>query len=74
MSMPTTSTSRSFTNTYDVDVFLSYGHVDNQENWVSQFHARLQTRLQELLGSEDIVVWRDPKLGGTEAFEDVLRE
>jgi TIR domain/Domain of unknown function (DUF4062) len=67
------STSRSFTSTYNVDVFISYGHVDNQENWVSQFHSRLQTRLQELLGGEEVVVWRDLKLGGTDAFEDVLR-
>jgi hypothetical protein len=68
-----TYTSRSFTSTYDVDVFLSYGHVDNQEKWVSHFHSRLQTRLQELLGTEEVVVWRDLKLGGTDAFEDVLR-
>lgn len=64
----------SFTQTYEVDLFLSYGHIDNQENWVTEFHRRLQTRLQELLGTQELVVWRDPKLDGTDAFEDLLRD
>lgn len=64
----------SFTRAYQVDVFLSYGHIDNQESWVTHLHSRLQTRLQELLGTDDVVVWRDLRLGGTDAFEDVLRQ
>lgn len=75
--MPTSSstpTIRSFTRRFEVDVFLSYGHIDNQENWVTQFHSRLQTRLQELLGTEEVVVWRDPKLDGIDIFEELLRE
>jgi TIR domain len=64
----------SFTRAYQVDVFLSYGHIDNQESWVTHLHSRLQTRLQELLGTDDVMVWRDLRLGGTDAFEDVLRQ
>jgi hypothetical protein len=72
--MSTSPTSpRSFTGAYDVDIFLSYGHVDNQESWVTHSHSHLQRRLQELLGAEEVAVWRDPKLSGTEVFEDVLR-
>jgi TIR domain/Domain of unknown function (DUF4062) len=72
--LPSTRTVQSFTRTYEVDVFLSYGHIDNQENWVTQFHSRLQTRLQELLGTEDVVVWRDPKLAGNDCYDDLLRD
>lgn len=65
---------RSYTRRFEVDVFVSYGHIDNQENWVTHFHACLQTRLQELLGTSDVAVWRDPKLEGMDMFEDLLRE
>jgi hypothetical protein len=64
---------QSFTRAYDVDVFLSYAHIDNQEDWVAHFHERLQMRLQELLGTADVIIWRDPKLKGVDLFEDVLR-
>ena len=30
---------QSFTRAYDVDVFVSYGHLDNQKNWVTNFHS-----------------------------------
>ena len=63
----------SFTRRFEVDVFLSYGHIDNQENWVTLFHSRLQTRLQELLGTDEVVIWRDLKLNGTDLFEELLR-
>ena len=64
---------QSFTGIYAVDVFISYGHIDNQANWVTHFHSVLQTRLQELLGSERVVIWRDVKLNGIDAFEDAIR-
>src|SRR3989442_8535459 len=63
----------SFTRAYDVDVFLSYGHIDNREDWVTHFHSHLLTRLQILLGTDDVVVWRDFKLSGTDDFTEVLR-
>jgi hypothetical protein len=63
----------SFTRAYAVDVFLSYAHLDNQENWIKNFHSRLQMRLQELLGTEDVVVWLDEKLGGQDVLTEVLR-
>ena len=59
---------------FGVDVFISYGQIDNQANWVTHFHTALQRRLQELLGTERVVIWRDVKLNGTDAFEDVIRK
>jgi len=73
MSTSPTDAPQSFTGMFGVDVFISYGHIDNQSNWVTHFHTALQRRLQELLGTERVVVWRDVKLNGTDAFEDVIR-
>src|SRR5215469_9113164 len=64
---------RSYTQTYNVDVFISYGQIDNQDKWISEFHQRLERRLQELLGTRELVVWRDLKLDGVDVFEDVLK-
>jgi TIR domain/Domain of unknown function (DUF4062) len=72
--MSPTSAEQSFTRAYAVDVFISYGHIDNQANWVTHFHSVLETRLQELLGSDRVSVWRDGKLNGVDAFEDVIRQ
>src|SRR4051812_27533409 len=73
MSTAVASAVTSYTRIYDVDVFISYGHIDNQEDWVTNFHSRLQTRLQELLGTSDVSIWRDLKLNGTEFFGDVIK-
>lgn len=60
------------------DVFISYAHIDNdplfaKKGWIEVLHQALKVRLRQLLG-EELVVWRDPKLGGNEPFEDTLRE
>src|SRR5271166_2658080 len=68
------SAEQSFTQAYAVDVFISYGHIDNQANWVTHFHSVLETRLQELLGSDRVSVSRDGKLNGVDAFEDIIRQ
>ena len=73
MASPAPVRGPSYTQSYGVDIFISYGHIDNQENWISEFHRRLETRLQELLGTQELVVWRDLKLDGTDAFEDQLQ-
>jgi hypothetical protein len=73
MSTSCISEEQGFTGAYAVDVFVSYGHIDNQVNWVTHFCSALQTRLQELLGTERVVIWRDAKLNGTDEFEEVIR-
>jgi hypothetical protein len=64
---------QSFTGIYAVDVFISYSHIDNQSNWVSHFHDDLKIRLEQLLGSDQVVIWREVKLAGADAFQDVIR-
>jgi len=55
------------------DVFISYSHIDNrpwgagQNQWVSEFHQGLATRVGMLLG-RDVRMWRDEKLAGNDEF------
>lgn len=62
------------------DVFISYCHDDDtsfgrdQGGWVSDFHAGLQSRLRQILGSRDVVVWRDEKrLSGESLLDDTIQ-
>jgi hypothetical protein len=57
------------------DLFISYRHLDNRhptEGWVGQLHAYLAGRLPQLLDSDDIQVWRDPRLDGLDVLDEVL--
>ena len=65
----------SFTGTYSVDVFISYGHIDNTENWITDLHAALDRRLKQLLGAteNELVVWRDTRLERIGAYKEQLR-
>lgn len=56
-----------------VDIFISYGHLDNREGWVTALRTRLQNRLPGLLG-RDVGIWMDPMLDGTEALWSTLEE
>jgi hypothetical protein len=62
---------------YDIDVFVSYAHIDDQvlgegqTGWISSFHRALEVRLAQLLGQQP-KVWRDPKLQGNDVFADTL--
>ena len=59
------------------DVFISYAHIDDQpmlegqRGWISQFHRSLEVRMAQLLGQE-LKIWRDPKLQGSDLFDDAL--
>ena len=59
----------------DIDVYISYAHLDNLElteggqGWVERFRRALQMRLTQLLGREAIVVLED-KLRGNDVFAD----
>jgi hypothetical protein len=64
---------------YEVDIFISYAHNDNQaliegqRGWVDIFHQALERRLQVHLGAKP-TIWRDPRLQGNEYFADSLVE
>ena len=58
-----------YTPGFKNDVFVSYSHLDNRLGWVTEFDRRLQICLSELLGSPDVSVWRDRKLGGLDLMD-----
>lgn len=57
---------------FDNDIFISYAHVDNTEEWVDNFEKRLANRLQQFDRNAGITIWRDQKLGGSDIFSDKI--
>jgi TIR domain len=55
------------------DLFVSYGHIDDsplgegKRGFVSRFHADLQRRVNQYLGTE-VKIWRDNELGENVPF------
>ncbi|MGH8586043.1 MAG: TIR domain-containing protein [Gammaproteobacteria bacterium] len=64
---------------YDNDVFISYGHIDNQPfgdpggGWVDIFHEHLQNFVNVHLGRRT-KVWRDKRLTGLDAFSPEIEQ
>lgn len=62
---------------FDQDLFISYAHLDNkplppsEAGWISRFHEALQTFVNMRMG-EEVRVWRDDKLSGTDVFSDEI--
>src|SRR5213594_2084354 len=57
----------------ETDVFISYCHADNRNDWVTCFEKGLKDRLYELLGKEP-EVWRDiRKLSGEHDFTEEIK-
>jgi hypothetical protein len=62
---------------FDVDIFISYAHIDNmalkegENGWVANFHKALEVRLAQLVG-ERPRIWRDKKLQGNDFFGDEI--
>ncbi len=57
----------------DIDVFVSYGHVDNAaEQWVTKLHLRLKSEVEGILG-ESVNFWMDPQLNGGEILDTALK-
>jgi hypothetical protein len=58
-------------------LFISYAQLDNarteedEPGWVDRFHTSLKAFLSTALGEEPII-WRDPKLKGTEVLWDEI--
>lgn len=55
------------------DVFISYPHRSNWDDWVSDFHSRLESKLREIL-SKMVVVWRDTQLRSTHVFDEEIKK
>lgn len=62
---------------YNIDLFISYAHIDNQPlsddktGWISRFHASLDTLLSMRLG-KSVRIWRDDKLQGNDRFAEEI--
>src|SRR5262245_64058330 len=54
------------------DVFISYSHIDEEEEWVGQLDELLRKRVAQRLG-EAVKFWRDPALTRNEDFEKVIK-
>ena len=54
------------------DIFISYAHADNTEEWVDRFHQRLLHRLKQLDRKAEFGIWRDRKLTGADLFSDEI--
>ena len=50
---------------FDVDVFISYAHKNNEKGWVTALDDYLTRRIPEFLEHQaNVVVWRDKSLEG----------
>jgi hypothetical protein len=58
----------SYVTTLPNDIFISFAHIDNNDGWVGEFHARLANRLAQI--GAPVSIWRDSKLRGTDVFSD----
>lgn len=62
---------------FENHLFISYAHLDNtppdeqQQGWVSKFHASLAAYVSQWLGRE-AKIWFDPKLTGNDVFGDEI--
>lgn len=68
----------SFTRRFQHDVFVSYAHLDNEpskpgvDGWVRILVDRLALELRQRLGTSEVDVWMDYRLGGNEGLTDQL--
>jgi hypothetical protein len=58
------------------DVFISYGHIDDQaptKDWVRALHAYVLGKLRQIC-RKDVTVWRDPRMDGGDYISDTVRD
>ena len=64
---------------FEKHAFISYAHIDNtpinntEEGWISEFHASLDALVSMKLG-ENVRIWRDNKLKGSDIFSEEIVE
>jgi hypothetical protein len=60
---------------FEIDVFISYAHRNNENDWVTDFHEFLAQRIPEFLEHEaQVSVWRDLKLNGFDQLWPTLEQ
>jgi len=68
-----------FTPGFEIDIFISYCHDDNdaprgKQGWVDIFHESLESWLARRFGRKQIVIWRDKDLQGSTLFDQRIKE
>ena len=64
---------QAFVPGFEIDVFVSYGHFDNQpEQWVTKLYELLKAQVESIVG-ESINFWIDPQLNGGEILDTALK-
>jgi hypothetical protein len=59
---------------FEIDVFISYAHKNNENEWVTHFHEFLARRVPEFLEHQaQVNVWRDMKLNGFDQLWPTLQ-
>ncbi len=64
---------------FEKHAFISYAHIDNapinksEEGWISNFHDSLDALVSMKLG-ENVRIWRDNKLKGSDIFSEEIVE
>ena len=59
---------------FEIDVFVSYAHKNNENEWVTHFHEFLAQRVPEFLEHQaQVNVWRDLKLNGFDQLWPTLQ-
>ncbi len=63
-----------YTPGFEIDVFISYAHKHNENNWITDFHEFLEQRVPEFLEHQaQVKVWRDLKLSGFDELWPTLQ-
>lgn len=60
---------------FEIDVFISYAHRNNEGGWVTALDEYLTRRVPEFLEHQaNVVVWRDKSLGGFDQLWPTLQQ
>ena len=64
-----------YTPGFDVDVFISYAHRNNESGWVTEFCEFLRQRVPEFLQhTAQVEVWKDDTLSGFDTLWPTLQQ
>src|SRR5262245_6199270 len=59
---------------FEIDVFISYAHKNNENEWVTRFHEFLGQRVPEFLEHQaQVTIWRDRGLNGFDELWPTLQ-
>ena len=54
------------------DIFVSYAHIDNADQWVTRLIERLRISIEQRLGAQPVAIYCDKQLRPNKQLNDVL--